>query len=109
MKLIITEEQYRLIIENEDKVEKNLINFTQFMKINPSKWDDMFLHINKKKGGIYDGYYIYEDLILSGNEIKSLNYLIRVKGDLSVFGTEVESMDRLEEVGGDLNILLCKI
>ena len=47
MKLIITESQLRLIIENEDE---NLLDFTPFYQdFSPNKWDDMFEHINKKK------------------------------------------------------------
>ena len=48
MKLIITEEQLRLIIENESK--GNLLNFTSIYKSIPAnEWDDKFLEMNEGK------------------------------------------------------------
>jgi len=64
MKIIITEEQLRLIIENEGG--GNLMDFTKIPKIGLpyNKWDSYFLFMNKKNGGNYDGYYIDGNLDL---------------------------------------------
>ena len=61
MKLIITEEQLRLIVESEkeDKGE-NLMDLTSAYEggLSPNKWDSFFLFMNNKKKTDYDGYYI---------------------------------------------------
>ena len=108
MKLIITEEQLRLIIEGENE---KLINFTSFENVIPSKWDDMFLHINNKKGGKYDGYYINGDLDLYEREadVTNLDYLIRVDGNLYLASTGIGALPRLTEVGGFLDLTKTKI
>ena len=99
MKIIINESQLRLIIENE---EKNLLDFTPFMYADSDKWDNMFTHINKKKGGIYTGYYISGNLYLDSSKIKSLGNLESVGGNLNLYNTQIESLGNLESVGGDL-------
>jgi len=102
MKLIITEEQLRLIIESEG--EDNLLDFTPFMYADSDKWDNMFTHINKKKGGIYTGYYISGDLNLGNTPIKSLGNLKSVGRDLYLRDTQIKSLGNLESVGGNLNL-----
>ena len=102
MKIIINESQLRLIIENEDK--DNLINFTHVYTsgIPPEEWDDMFEHLNKKKGGKYDGYYIDGDVSLYESEVTELKYLVKV-GDRLILGhSKISSLPKLEHVGGDL-------
>ena len=71
----------------------------------------MFLHINKKKGGKYDGYYIDGDLDLYEREadVTTLDYLVKVGGNLYLANTKIESLPRLTEVGGFLNITKTKI
>ena len=96
MKIIINESQYKLIVENEDE---NLFDITQ-SPLNFYKWDDVFEHINKKKGYIYKGYYINLDLDLSGSDITELKYLVKVGGNLNISKTPIKSLPRLEEVGG---------
>ena len=112
MKIIITEEQLKLIVENEG--EDNLINFTLFYNsgIPPVEWDGMYEHMNKKKGGKYDGYYINGDIDKFGNksvdlrnqEINNLDYLVRVNGSLELSRTNIKSLERLEFVNGYLNL-----
>ena len=106
MKLIITEEQLRLIIENENKVDMNLMKFNSFVDLNPSDWDKMFLHMNNKKGGKYDGYYIEGDLDFSEreSEVTTLDYLVKVGGNLYLTYTKIKSLPRLVEVGGYLDL-----
>ena len=104
MKIIINECQLRLIVENEDK---NLINLTDFHDsgVSPNKWDEMFLHLNKKKGGIYDGYYIDGDVYLSSSDITELNYLVKVGGNLDLRRTPIKSLPMLSYVGGSLDLV----
>ena len=89
MKIIINESQLRLIIENEDK--DNLINFTHVYTsgIPPEEWDDMFEHLNKKKGSKYDGYYIDGDVDLEESNVTQLKYLVKVEGFLDLNNTPI--------------------
>ena len=103
MKIIINESQLRLIVENEDK---SLIDFTSFVDddVDPVKWDDMFEHLNKKKGGIYDGYYINGDVDLQDSNITQLKYLVIVEGFLDLNNTPIESLPMLSYVEGFLSL-----
>ena len=104
MKIIINESQLRLIIENENK---NLIDFTGVYEsgVSPNKWDDMYEHINNKKGGKYIGYYINGDVYLSSSDITELNYLVKVGGNLDLRRTPIKSLPMLTEVGGSLDLV----
>ena len=99
MKLIITESQYKMIVENEDK-DGNLLDFTPFVDVNPIKWDEMFERLNKKKGGKYDGYYIDGFVDLYKSDVTELKYLVRVEGWLDLRDTFIESLPMLSYVGG---------
>jgi len=103
MKIIITEEQLKLIVENEGE---NLIDLTGVYEsgVSPNKWDDMFLHINKKKGGRYDGYYIDDDVELYDYGVIELNYLVRVEGRLNSRYSQIKSLPMLSYVGGWLDL-----
>ena len=105
MKIIITEEQLRLIVENEDN--DNLINLTAVYNsgIPPVEWDDMFKHLNNKKGDKYDGYYINGDVYLSSSDITELNYLVKVGGNLDLRRTPIKSLPMLSYVGGSLDLV----
>ena len=102
MKIIITEEQLKLIVENEDK---NLIDFTGVYEsgVSPNKWDEMFEHLNKKKGGRYDGYYIDGDVNLNNSDVTELKYLVKVEGEF-ILGDLIDSLPMLEYVGGPLDL-----
>ena len=108
MKIIINESQLRLIVENEDD---NLINFTPFYKsgIPPIEWDEMFLHLNNKKGGKYDGYYINGDVYLSSSDITELNYLVKVGGLLVLDNSQIRLLPKLSYVGGRLDLYYSQI
>jgi len=101
MKLIITEEQLRLIIENEGE---NLMDFTPFIDIDPSKWDNMFNRLNEKKGGKYDGYYIDGHIDIKNSDIKKFDHLVRVKGHLKANGSKIEDLGKLRRVDGTLTL-----
>ena len=108
MKIIINESQLRLIVENEDD---NLINFTPFYKsgIPPIEWDEMFLHLNNKKGDKYDGYYINGDVYLSSSDITELNYLVKVGGLLVLDNSQIRLLPKLSYVGGRLDLYYSQI
>ena len=102
MKIIINESQLRLIVENEG--EDNLIDFTHVYKggFPPEEWDDMFLHLNNKKGGKYDGYYIDGVVSLYESEVTELKYLVKVGDRLTLSYSKISSLPKLKYVGGDL-------
>ena len=102
MKIIINESQLRLIVENKDN--DNLIDFTPFYKsgVTPVEWDDMFEHLNKKKGSKYDGYYIDGDVDLEESNVTQLKYLVKVEGYF-LNNTQIESLPMLSYVGWSLD------
>ena len=104
MKIIINESQLRLIVENEEKKGDNLMDFTKYVNADLSEWDDMFEHLNKKKGGKYDGYYIDSYVNLSYSDVTELEYLVKVKGCLYLNDTQIESLPMLSYVGGFLDL-----
>lgn len=103
MKLIITEQQYRLM--NEDVEVSNLLDLTSIYKDFPSnKWDKIFLMTKKSDKINYDGYYINDDVFIE-NGPKSYEYLVKVGGDLIIVNSnETESLPSLKEVTGELGI-----
>jgi len=127
MKIIINESQLRLIIENEEG--ERLINFTGVYKsIHPSQWDDMFHHMDRKKGGGYSGYYIngdidsrqgadlplelykdymdddYFDRDIDEDVEFGLNYLVKVDGYMDMRKTKINGLDKLKHVGRYLSL-----
>ena len=104
MKIIINESQLRMIVENEG--EDSLIDFTHVYRTGfpPEDWDDMYEHLNKKKGGIYDGYYIDSYVNLSYSDVTELKYLVKVGGSLNLNGSKIKSLGNLKSVGGFLDL-----
>ena len=105
MKIIINESQLRLIVENKNKGE-NLIDLTGVYEsgVSPNKWDEMFEHVNNKKGGKYDGYYIDGDVELYDYGVTELKYLVRVEGSLYSRYSQIKSLPMLSYVGGWLDL-----
>jgi hypothetical protein len=101
MKLIITEEQYRLIVENKGE---NLMDLSLYTDIDPSKWDSIFERLNEKKGGEYDGYYIEDNIDIRDSSIKEFKHLVSVKGNLIANGSKIESLGKLEKVTQNLKL-----
>ena len=105
MKLIITEEQLRLIVESEkeDKGE-NLMDLTSAYEggLSPNKWDSFFLFMNNKKKTDYDGYYIDGNVNLSKSDITEFKYLVKVGGYLNLSNSKIESLPMLSKVEGYL-------
>ena len=106
MRIIISEEQYRYILENKltnKPIDKNLLEISvdEFLPI----WS-IFIKTYKKKG--YDGLKLYGDLNLSELHVddieKILNEVVIVTGDLDLRDTTIKSLGSLEEVGGYLDL-----
>jgi hypothetical protein len=113
MRIIISEEQYRYILENEEEltnkpIYKNLLEISvdEFLPI----WS-IFIKTYKKKG--YDGLKLYGDLNLSesGVEVikKILNEVVIVTGYLSLGVTSITSLGNLISVGDFLDLESAKI
>lgn len=101
MKIIINESQLRLIVENEGE---NLMDFTPFIDVDPSKWDNMFEHMNNKKGGKYDGYYIEGNINIRNSSIKEFKHLVKVKGHINARGSMIEDLGKLRRVTGNFTL-----
>lgn len=103
MKLIITESQLRLIVENEGE---NLMDLTDVYEggLPPDKLDDYFLFVNEKKGGKYDGYYIEGNVDIMKSKIKEFKHLVIIKGNLRGKSSEIESLGKLEKVTHRVNL-----
>ena len=114
MKIIITEEQLKLIVENEDKGE-NLLDLTGVYEsgVSPNKWDDMFLLLKEKKerkgNKTYDGYYINGNVNLRESEVIELKYLVKVEGNLDLRRSLIKSLPMLSEVWGNFHLSGSKI
>ena len=108
MKVIISEEQYRYILENEEEltnkpIDKNLLEISvdEFLPI----WS-IFIKTYKKKG--YDGLKLYGDLNLGKLDVedieKILNEVVIVTGNLDLRNTDITTLGKLESVGGSFNL-----
>jgi hypothetical protein len=106
MKIIINESQLRLIVENEEKKGDNLLSLSAIFNsgISPDEWDEMFEHLNKKKGGIYDGYYIDGNIDIRNSDIKEFKHLVRVKGHLKAYESKIEDLGKLRRVDRGLTL-----
>jgi hypothetical protein len=93
MKYIITEHQYKLLTEQEEKVLR--IPFSAF----DNNWDDLQKFLEKRGNPPYE---ITDDLDLRDTDIKSLGNLTSVGGYLNLHGTRIESIGNLTSVGGYL-------
>jgi len=107
MKLIITESQYRRLIESEEE-ESLLYDFSsskeyKIYKDDPELWDEIFLKKKKKDGINYAGYYIKDNVIIKG-DVDELEYLVKVDGDLDLTNSKIKSLPRLSEVGGRFDL-----
>jgi hypothetical protein len=113
MKIIITEEQLKLIVENENK-DGNLLDLTDVYGsgVSPNKWDDIFLLLKEKKekkGGRYDGYYIDGYVDLEKSNVTKLDYLVIVEGSLNLNHSQIESLAMLSKVAGDFSLVETRI
>jgi hypothetical protein len=113
MKIIISEEQLRLIIESNDV---KLLDLTEHIStVTPDLWDKVFLALRKKSGENYDGYYIEGEVDLRKYKEIKLDYLVEVRfnkkrdGNLICNYRSKVSLKRLKKVDGDLHLGVCVI
>jgi hypothetical protein len=92
MKYIITEHQYKLLLEQDDILR---IPFTAF----GNEWD-VLQKFMERRGN--PPYMITDDLDLSYNEIEDLGNLTSVGGNMYLGGSKIKTLGNLTSVGGDL-------
>jgi len=95
MKYIITENQYRLVTEQEEKVLR--VPFAAF----DNDWDVLQKFLERRGNPHYE---ITDDLDLYESEIKSLGNLTSVGGDLELSYSNIKSLGNLTSVGGSLDL-----
>jgi hypothetical protein len=101
MKLIITERQYRLLIENEEESDSDLFEMDRSV-VPDYLWDKTFMRANKS--GKYRGYYINGDVTPVPILKFKFDYLVEVRGNVNLYmDMYLESLPLLERVEGDLN------
>ena len=94
MKYIITEHQYKLLLEQDDILR---IPFAAF----GNDWDVLQRFLNRRGN---PPYMIMDNLDLRRTDIESLGNLTSVGGDLNLKHSEIESLGNLTSVGGGLNL-----
>jgi hypothetical protein len=94
MKYIITENQYKLLTEQEDILRIPLAAFD-------NNWNDLQLFLERRGNPPYE---ITDDLDLYISNIKSLGNLTSVGGNLNLEDSNVESLGNLTSVGGYLDL-----
>ena len=100
MKYIITENQYKLLTEQEEKVLR--VPFAVFN----NDWDVLQKFLERRGNPPYE---ITDDLNLYKSNIKSLGNLISVGGYLDLYKSEIKSLGNLTSVGGYLDLINSKI
>ena len=103
MKIIITENQYELLKEMEDKPK--VYNFPSLDVFGHKKpidnWNLMRKFLDKKGNPDFT---ITGDLDLRKTSIKTLGNLTSVGGHLDLYDTPIESLGKLKSVGGHLDL-----
>jgi hypothetical protein len=99
MKYLITEQQYKLLMEEQDVLELPSLDYF-------GDWETLQLFL-KKRG--YPPYSINGDLDLREIDIESLGNLQSVGGFLNLSETNIESLGNLQSVGGYLDLYKSKI
>jgi hypothetical protein len=97
MKILISENQYKQLFEQEQEVFH-----IPSLKLFNNDWNTLQMFLNKKGNPPYS---IGDDLNLVGKQIQSLGNLTSVGGDLFLYGTQIQSLGNLKSVGGYLNLL----
>jgi hypothetical protein len=95
MKYIINEHQYKLLLEQEEKVLR--VPFVAF----GNDWDVLQRFLERRG---FPPYEIMDDLDLSFSKIESLGSLTSVGGYLDLSETRIESLGNLTSVGGYLDL-----
>ena len=98
MKIIITESQYKRLIEQEKPEVLHIPSLRYFN----NDWN--FLQEYLESGG-NPPYTIDGNLDLRRTDIKSLGNLISVGGLLNLYGTKIKSLENLRSVGGTFTMI----
>jgi hypothetical protein len=96
MRYIITEQQYKLLTEEEEQKILKLPGIEYF-----GSWDTLQKFLEKRGNPLYS---IDGNLDLKGTGIKSLGNLVSVSGNLDLWETDIEDIGKLQSVGGTLNL-----
>jgi hypothetical protein len=99
MKYIITEHQYKLLLEQDDILR---IPFAAF----GNNWEVLQKFLEKRG---FPPYEITDNLDLKYSEIESLGNLISVGGFLNLYKSIIEDLGNLTSVGGSLTLHTSKI
>jgi len=102
MKIIITESQYKRLIEQEEPDVHHIPSFKYFN----NDWNFLQEYLESEGNPPYT---IGGDLKLSGSDIKNLGNLQSVGGNFNLRGAEIESLGNLQSVGGFLELSYSKI
>ena len=103
MKIVLSESQYKRLIETEEEEQEviEIPNLKIFGKRNGIAWMRLQELLEKRGNPPYS---IGGDLRLYGEPIKSLGNLVFVGGDVDLRGTEIESLGKLKTVEGHLDL-----
>jgi hypothetical protein len=108
MKIIITENQYELLKEMEDKPKVyHFPSLDIFGRKKPIDNWNLMQKLLSKKGN--PDFTIDGDLDLSGTPIESLGNLTSVGGYLFLSATPIKSLGKLTSVGGGLSLISSSI
>jgi hypothetical protein len=100
MKIIITESQYKMLVEQDKDILRISFNILN------NDWD-LVQKFLERRGN--PPYIITDDLDLSNTDVTSLGNLVSVEGDLNLSHTPIESLGNLESVGDSLYLAGSKI
>jgi hypothetical protein len=99
MKIIITENQYKRILREEE--EQKVLRIPSFKFFN-NDWDLLQKFLERNGNPPYS---IGGDLFLEGTSIESLGNLTSVGGTLDLRFSQIKSLGNLQSVGGNLDLL----
>ena len=103
MKIVISESQYKRLIEAEEEQKVLRIPSLKFFN---DDWFQLQEFLETKGNPPYS---IKGNLDLRKTPIKSLGNLTSVGGNLNLYKTQIESLGNLQSVGGDLDLYKTQI
>ena len=103
MKIVISENQYKRLIETEEKPKILEFPSLEFFDNDPFEAWKIIQKILQRKGN--PPYSIDGDLNLEGTPIQSLGNLVSVGGYLNLRETPIKSLGNLQSVGGYLDLV----
>jgi hypothetical protein len=94
MKYLITERQYKLLMEEQNVLELPSLDYF-------GDWEALQYFLDRRGNPLFT---IEGDLNLYATNIKSLGNLMSVGGDLDLFGSDIKSLGNLQSIGGNLDL-----